>query len=97
MKKLTLSALLVTSLFAGTTFASQFDKPGFVTEVEDGRLWVFREGPQELKDFKANGEPAKQFTDVGTGPEGMTVKAADEQTLKDYLSILKKCATNSLR
>ncbi|MNF25300.1 DNA-binding transcriptional repressor ArsR [compost metagenome] len=87
MKKLTLSALLLTSLFAGTTFASQFDKPGFVTEVEDGRLWVFREGSQELKDLKEHGEPAKQFTDVGTGPEGMTVKAADEKTLKDYLTL----------
>ena len=90
MKKLTLGAMVLTSLFAATSFASQFDKPGFVTEVEDGRLWVFREGSQELKDFKASGEPAKQFTDVGTGPDGMTVKAADEKTLKDYLQAIKQ-------
>jgi hypothetical protein len=90
MKKLTLTALIFSSLFAGTTLASQFDKPGFVTEVEDGRLWVFRENSQELKDFKATGEPAKQFTDIGSGPEGMTVKAADDRTLKDYLQTLKK-------
>jgi hypothetical protein len=90
MKKLTLSALILTSLFAGAAVAGEFDKPGFVTEVEDGRLWVFREGSQELKEFEATGEPAKQFTDIGTGPNGMTVKAADEKTLKAYLETLKK-------
>ncbi|WP_312450161.1 hypothetical protein [Stutzerimonas nitrititolerans] len=90
MKNMTLSALVLTSLFAGAAVASEFDKPGFVTEVEDGRLWVFREGSQELKDFEASGEPAKQFSDIGSGPNGMTVKAADEKTLKDYLETLKK-------
>lgn len=90
MKKITLTALMLSSLFAGTALASQYDRPGFVTEIEDGRLWVFRENSQELKDFKATGEPAKQFTDIGSGPEGMTVKSADEQTLKDYLQAVKK-------
>ncbi|QSL91808.1 hypothetical protein JWV26_18860 [Ectopseudomonas toyotomiensis] len=90
MKKIALTALMLSSLFAGTALASQYDRPGFVTEVEDGRLWVFRENSQELKDFKATGEPAKQFTDIGSGPEGMTVKSADEQTLKDYLQAVKK-------
>ncbi|MFG0468276.1 hypothetical protein ACF8LF_27155 [Pseudomonas putida] len=90
MKKMTLAALVLFGLFAGVANASQYDKPGFVTEVEDGRLWVFRADSQELKDFKASGEPAKQFTDIGTDPEGMTVKAADEQTLKEYLETLKK-------
>jgi hypothetical protein len=90
MKKLTLTAMLLSSLFASAAFASEFNKPGFVTEVEDGRLWVFRENSQELKDFKATGEPAKQFTDIGSGPNGMTVKSAEEQTLKDYLQALKK-------
>lgn len=51
---------------------------------------MFREGSQELKDFEATGEPAKQFTDIGTGPNGMTVKAADEKSLKAYLETLKK-------
>ncbi|MDZ4194369.1 MAG: hypothetical protein U1D65_20485 [Pseudomonas sp.] len=90
MKKITLTALMLSSLFAGTALASQYDRPGFVTEIEDGRLWVFRENSEELKDFKATGEPAKQFTDIGSGPEGMTVKSADEQTLKDYLQAVKK-------
>ena len=89
MKKLTLTAMLLSSLFASAAFASEFNKPGFVTEVEDGRLWVFRESSEELKAFKQHGEPAQQYTDIGSGPNGMTVKAADEQTLKDYLNSLK--------
>ncbi|MCQ4260411.1 hypothetical protein [Stutzerimonas stutzeri] len=51
---------------------------------------VFREGSKELEEFKKTGEPAKQFTDIGTGPEGMTVKSADESTMKDYLQAIKK-------
>ncbi|QKG64980.1 hypothetical protein HP062_04895 [Pseudomonas sp. B14-6] len=90
MNKLPLTAMLLTSLFASATFASQYDKPGFITEVEDGRLWVFREGSKELVDFKKTGEPAKQFSDIGAGPNGMTVKSADEKTLKDYLQTIKK-------
>ncbi|MGV6474564.1 hypothetical protein [Azotobacter vinelandii] len=90
MKYVTLTAMLLTSLVAGTAIASQYDKPGFVTEVEDGRLWVFRADSKELKDFRATGEPAKQFTEVGAGPEGMTIKAADAQTLQDYLKSLKQ-------
>lgn len=90
MKRTILCSMLFASLLAGPVAASEFNKPGFVTEVEDGRLWVFREGSQELKDFQENGEPAKQFTEIGTGPNGMTVKAADEQSLKDYLQLLKK-------
>ncbi|CAM3167948.1 hypothetical protein BZK31_09915 [Pseudomonas floridensis] len=85
MKRLTLTAMLLSSLIAGSAFASQYDKPGFVTEIEDGRLWVFREGSAELKAFKEFGEPTKQYSNIGAGPEGMTVKAADEKTLKDYL------------
>jgi len=42
------------------------------------------QGSKELEEFKKTGEPAKQFTDIGRGPDGMTVKAADEQTLEDY-------------
>ncbi len=90
MKKLTLTAMLLTSLFGTAAYASEYDEPGFATEVEDGRLWVFREGSEELEEFKKTGEPAKQFTDIGSGPNGMTVKAADENTLRDYLQVIKK-------
>lgn len=90
MKKLTITAALLTSLFAGVSFASQYDKPGFFTKVEDGRLWVFYSGSEQLREFKAHGEPAKQYTEIGAGPEGMTVKSGDENALKDYLSRVKK-------
>jgi len=90
MKKITLTALALASLFATAAFANNYNKPGFVTEVEEGRLWVFREGSDEYKEFQKTGEPAKQYTDIGSGPEGMTIKAADEQTWKDYLATLKK-------
>nr|WP_269805987.1 hypothetical protein [Pseudomonas sp. NMI1173_11] len=46
--------------------------------------------PVGVGDGLVRGEPAKQFTDVGAGPEGMTVKAADDKTLKEYLETLKK-------
>jgi uncharacterized protein (TIGR03000 family) len=60
-------------------------KPGFVTFVKDGRLWVFRVGSQALADYKKDGEPAKQVTLVGEGPEGMTLKGPDAETLDAYL------------
>jgi hypothetical protein len=65
--------------------ASAYTKPGFVTEVRDGRLWVFRENSAELQEFKSQGELGKSVTRVGGGPNGMTIRAADAQTLDDYL------------
>lgn len=90
MKQLTLAAALLIGVCASLAHAGEHDKPGFVTEIEDGRLWVFREGSQELKEFKKTGEPAKQYANIGSGPNGMTVKAANEQTLQDYLKLLRK-------
>lgn len=89
MKKTALMSLLGLGLFACVAHASEFDLPGFVTEVEDGRLWVFKANSAELTEFKQNGEPAKQFTVIGVGPKGMTVKAADQQTLDEYLAKVK--------
>src|SRR5262249_8788709 len=57
--------------------APEYAKPGFVTLLEDGRLWVFKEGSKELKAFKKDGELAKHVTIFGGGPKGMTVKAPD--------------------
>lgn len=59
-------------------------KPGFEVFIEDGRLWVFREGSDELKQFKATGEPAKQFAMVGAGPRGVTLKSTDRSTIVAY-------------
>ena len=56
------AALLTLAACAST---ASFNKPGFYTEVRDGRLWVFREGSKELEEFKKQGEPAHQVTRVG--------------------------------
>ncbi|MGL4711308.1 MAG: hypothetical protein ACRCWP_01740 [Shewanella sp.] len=89
MKKTALMSLLGLGLFACVAHASEFDLPGFVTEVEDGRLWVFKEHSAELTEFKQHGEPAKQFAMIGVGPKGMTIKSADQETLDEYLAKVK--------
>jgi hypothetical protein len=60
-------------------------KCGFVTRVEDGRLWVFRIGSAEFADYSKHGELAKHVVQPGVGPAGMTVKAPDAATIRDYL------------
>lgn len=61
-------------------------KPGFVTHIEDGRLWVFRAGSPELAAFEQAGELAKHVIRPGAGPGGMTIKAPDIETLQAYLA-----------
>ncbi len=65
--------------------AGPFAKPGFVTELVDGRLWVFHAGSDALADFRAKGEPAKLATRPGAGPQGLTVKGEDLETINEYL------------
>lgn len=60
-------------------------KPGFVTKVNDGRIWVFREGSEELVAFEKHGEPAKQVVRPGAGPLGATLKGPDAETLALYM------------
>lgn len=60
-------------------------KPGFYTKIEDGRLWVFKQGSKELEQFLAEGEPAKMAIRPAAGPRGMTVKGPDQETLLTYL------------
>lgn len=88
MKKL-IAVAVVAGLMAGQAVASEYNKPGFITHVEDGRLWVFKEGSDNLKEFEKTGEPAKQYTVIGEGPNGMTVKAADLEVLNAYLQLIK--------
>lgn len=66
--------------------ASSYDKTGFYTEVKDGRLWVFEEGSKSLAEFKKSGEPAKQYTKIGAGPDGMTIKSDDAKTIDKYMA-----------
>jgi hypothetical protein len=79
------SLLMLTACTTGST-GSSLSKPGFYTEVRDGRLWVFRDGSKELEEFKKAGEPAHQVTRIGVGPNGMTIKSSDAQVIDDYLA-----------
>lgn len=59
-------------------------KPGFLTAIEDGRVWVLREGSDAAKEFVAAGEPAKQVIRPGIGPMGTTLKSDDAATIAAY-------------
>jgi hypothetical protein len=79
-------AVLALVLAGCATTASSHAKPGFYTEVKDGRLWVFKEGSKELEAFKKDGEPAHQVTRIGAGAQGMTVKSSDAKVIDEYLA-----------
>lgn len=61
-------------------------KDGFVTRIEDGRLWVFRRASKHLAKYDAGGEPAKRVIRPRAGPLGATVKAVDADVIEEYLS-----------
>jgi sugar lactone lactonase YvrE len=63
-----------------------YGKPGFVLRPVEGRLWIFKEGSEELAAFDKDGELAKHVTRPGAGPDGITVKAPDTETLNEYLT-----------
>lgn len=73
-------------LSACASTAGSVAKPGFYTEIRDGRLWVFREGSKELEEFKKGGEPAHQTTRIGAGPNGMTIKSSEAKVIDEYLA-----------
>jgi hypothetical protein len=60
-------------------------KAGFVTRMDDGRVWVFKKGSPELADYDAGNESAKIAVRPGAGPGGMTVKSVEPGTITEYL------------
>ena len=68
------------------TGSASYERAGFQVFQEDGRLWVFREGSEGLAEFQKNGEPAKSVTSIGTGPDGMSIRSVDMETIKAYLA-----------
>ncbi|MBX3374762.1 MAG: hypothetical protein KF817_13095 [Phycisphaeraceae bacterium] len=65
--------------------AATLRRPGYDIQVAKGRLWVFRAGSKDGAAFLATGEPAKSITRPGAGPEGMTIRAVDAETIDGYL------------
>lgn len=83
MKKMTAALLLALTALPALA-ASQYDKPGYVTKIEDGRLWVFVPDSKELAQFEEHGEPAISFSKIGEGPEGMTLRGPSIEVLDAY-------------
>ncbi len=54
-------------------------RSGFDVRIEDGRLWITRDGQQRSD---------KHVTKVGAGPLRTTIKAVDRETLDAYLEAL---------
>lgn len=71
-----------------TILAYSYSRPGFVTRVVDGRIWVFEAGTEAWQQFLATGEPAKSVTKIGVGPQGATVKAPDADVITRWLAAL---------
>lgn len=70
-----------------------FAKPDFVARVVDGRLWIFKSDSAELKEFDNQGELAKHVTWPAAGPNNITLKGPDEETLQAYLAAKTGFAT----
>jgi hypothetical protein len=68
-------------------------KRGFVTLCRDERVWVFRSGSKELDEFRKQGELAKHVTRPGAGPDGVTLKAPDTETVVEYCAACDGFAT----
>ncbi len=56
-------------------------KPGYHTELVDGRVWILEEGSEAHQEFAANGEIGKNYTSIGTGPMGMSLRSDSRETV----------------
>ena len=72
---------------AATRGQADYERAGFVTRMEEGRLWVFLPGSKELASFDKQGELAKHIVRPGAGPGGITIKAPDAETADAYLAV----------
>lgn len=85
-KRISLAAALAASVVLPAMASTPYDKPGYVTRIEDGRLWVFKEGSKELEQFEQHGEPSINVSRIGEGPEGMTLKAPSNEVIDAYMA-----------
>lgn len=86
LRGILLAAPVLALALGACELASPYDKPGFATEMHDGRLWVFQAGSKDHANFKAHGEPAKVVTRIGEGPNGLTIKSNDGKVIDAYLA-----------
>jgi sugar lactone lactonase YvrE len=70
---------------SGEEMTASYEKPGFFVYEDDGRLWIFVEGSDAHQDFLANGKPARHVVRPGAGPNRMTLRAVDQDTIVAYL------------
>jgi hypothetical protein len=70
---------------ADTIIAYVTAQEGFITFLQDGRLWVFKSDSKDLQEYKKNGELAKHVIRVNAGPLGLTLKAPDAETIDFFL------------
>ncbi len=82
----TILAVGLLTFTACATTQTSYSSRGFVTEVKDGRLWVFRDGSKDLAEYRQHGELTKMVTRIGAGPNGMTIRAGEAQDIDDYLA-----------
>ena len=68
----------------GPAEAEGYTLAGFKVYEDDGRLWVFKAGSDNLKSYLEKGEPAKRVTLVGEGPDGITLMGSDTEVMKSY-------------
>jgi len=64
--------------------AWKYGRPGFAVFMDDGRLWILREGSEDLATYLRVGEPAKSVTRIGVGPAGETIRSSDVETINDW-------------
>lgn len=80
------NGMTVRSSDAETIDAYLTARPGFAAFIVDGRLWVLVPGTEAHAEFLQSGEPAKSVTRVGAGPNGMTIRSGDAETIDAYLA-----------
>jgi hypothetical protein len=76
-----------------TLLAYVVAKPGFFTKIDDGRLWVCKEGTEEAETIASGGELGKRVIRPAGGPLGMTINGPDNETIDEYLTAKKGFAT----
>jgi hypothetical protein len=57
---------------------------------KDQRLWVFKASGKEVGQYKKDGDLEKHVSRIKGGPNGMTIKAPDYETIDAYLRSLPK-------